>query len=81
MKRSLFFGAVELSEDRLESAKGKIQTFVLIFKKENKKKIYPVKKVNPTTFGKQLDITCTVKYISFLPLAQYQGRADTTNGQ
>lgn len=39
-----------------------------------KKKIYAVKKVNPTTFGKQFHKKDAVKYITFCPLASYQGK-------
>lgn len=37
-----------------------------------KKKIYAIKKVNPTTFGKQFHKKNAVKHISFCPLASYQ---------
>lgn len=39
---------------------------------ELEKKIYAIKKVNPTTFGKQFHKKDAVKYISFCPLASYQ---------
>lgn len=75
MSRLLFTSPVELL--RTESTLGEFylgEKPNLLRIELEKRKIYAVKKVNPTTFSKQFNKKDAVKYISFCPLASYQGK-------
>lgn len=74
IRRLLFTSAVELVRTEIilrEVYSGGNPNFLHI---ELKKKIYEVKRVNPTTFGKQFNKKYAVKHIIFCPLASYQGK-------
>lgn len=72
MSRLLFPSTVELLGTESTLGEFHLGEKPNLLRIELEKKIYAIKKVNPTTFGKQFHKKDAVKYISFCPLASYQ---------